>query len=305
MQRLEALPVAVDLPGVLGEEVAAFVEGEAGWQVVALGGPLTPVLVLGDRPVADVSWVMVTQGQPPAERARTALLSGALDVVAWPHDGQRLLEAPLRVRANRRSPSGPSVFRVAGAGGGAGTSTVALAIAAFVPWRGGRAVVAGDDDLLALAGVAAWKGPGTAELAALDAREAGAEVGTLARLVPGIDGLSVLGGGGGAVGVTDGWPADLVVADLRVPGRLQAADLVVARADRSLLAAADVDVPVVVVGEGPLDRGGVRRALGRPPAGWLPHSARVARAGVGGRVPSAVPGSWLAALQAVLRRVRR
>lgn len=35
--KLADLPVAVDLDGVLGDEVRAYVEGEAGWQVVAEG----------------------------------------------------------------------------------------------------------------------------------------------------------------------------------------------------------------------------------------------------------------------------
>ncbi len=303
MVRMEALPVSVELPGVLAAEVAAFVEDEAGWQVVGAGGALAPVLTIAGRPDAGPRCVVVTDGAPPAELVADALLAGALDVVAWPAERQRLLEAPLRVRGTQDPAAAPPVFRIAGVCGGAGTSTVALAVAGLVAWAGGRALVVGGDDLLALAGLDAWAGPGAVELAALAPADAAAEVAALARPVSAVDGLTVLGGGG-IVGATTGWPADVVVADLRVPGDVRGADLAVARCDGSLRVAAGSHVPVVVVGDGPLDRAAAGRLLGRTPVGWLPHSARVARAGVAGRVPSALPGSWLAALRGVVTRVR-
>ena len=94
----------------------------------------------------------------------------------------------------------------------------------------------------------------------------------------------------------NGWPYDLVVVDA---GGMEAVDLVVAAADGSLTEVGP-EVDVLVVEHGPLDRAGVRRRLGRAPAGWLPYSARVARAGLAGRVPSALPGSWVAALRKAL-----
>lgn len=315
MQRLEDLPVSVDLPGMLGQEVVAFVEGEAGWQVVHPGGPLAPVLTITGQ-ACDVACVVVTDGPPVPDQVRTALLAGALDVIGWPQDRQRLLEAPLRVRATSRRAPGPAEFRVAGAGGGVGASTVALAVGGLVGWSGRPAIVVGDDDLLALCGCEPWSQPGAPEIAALDPADAAVEVAALARPVPGVEKLRVLGGGAAGVD-TAGWPADLVVMDLRALGpaattlRPQVqetlADLVVARADHRLrtLAGTPAGMAVAVVDGGPLERRGARQLLGRPPVGWLPHSARVARAGLQGRVPAGLPGSWLAALRTTLERVRR
>ena len=106
---------------------------------------------------------------------------------------------------------------------------------------------------------------------------------------------------------TGGWPVDAVVVDLRAPRHLAGADLVCAAPD-ARLAALDGqpgDLPVVIVGDGPLNRLAVTHRLGRPPVAWLPTSARVAHAGVAGRVPAGLPGTWLKALRAGLRQVWR
>lgn len=305
--RLQDLPVVVDLPGRLGEEVAAFVEVEAGWQVVSPAGPLAPVLELTTAPRADRPCVVIVEGPVQAEEARAALLGGALDVIAWPDDRARLLEAPLRIHATPRNGSGPPVLRVAGCGGGVGTSTVALAVGGLLAWSGRATLVVGDDDLLRLCGVGPWSGPGASELGQLDAPSAALEVASLARPVPGVNGLAVLGGGGAAISGVAGWPVQAVVLDLRAPRRLAGVDLVCARPDAGLgaLDGQPADLPIVVVGDGPLDQAGVRRRLGRPPAAWLPESVRVARAGVAGRVPAGLPGGWLGTLRAALGRLWR
>lgn len=304
--RNEDLPVALDLPDGLAAEVASFVETEAGWQVVGTDGGLAPALAIASGPRPGVPSVVVVEGPADGEQVRAALLAGALDVIAWPQDRRRLLDAPLRVRATGRQAGGPAVFRVAGCAGGVGTSTVTLAVGGLLAWSGRPTLVVGGDDLLALCGLGPWTGPGAAELAALAPADAAAEVAGLARAVPGVDRLTVLGGGGGVAG-TGGWPLAAVVADLRAPTHLHGADLVCARADSRLRALGPLggDVPVLVGESGPLDRAGVRRLLGRAPVGWVPWSVRVARAGVSGRVPSGLPGSWISTLRAVLRRVHR
>lgn len=345
-ERFADLPVTVDLPGALGQEVTAWVEVEAGWQVVAGDGPPAPALALTPAPVPGTPCVVVIDGVPDAERVRDALLGGALDVLGWPQDRDRLLDAPLRSRAGRGPRPGPGVVGVAGAGGGAGTSTVALAVGGLLAWSGRATVVVGGDDLLALCGLPPWHGPGAAELSALDPAGAAAELPGLARPVAGLDGLAVLGGSAGGPPDTSGWAVGAVVVDLgtlsdrlhrthpvprRPPAHLVAVppspgrpapaapvavgaasgrgvpDLLVARPDGSLRVAATTpaDVPVLVVGEGPLDRAGARHLLGRAPVAWLPSSARVARAGMAGRVPSGLPGTWLAALRRALGRVQR
>lgn len=331
------LPVRVDLPGVLGQEVVAWVEVEAGWQVVAEAGPPSPALALAAAPVPGTATVIVVDGPPTAAQVRDGLLAGALDVVGWPDDRDRLLDAPVRASSGSRPRGGPSVVGVAGAAGGAGTSTVALGVAGLLAWAGRRTVVVGGDDLVTLCTPSGWSGPGAPELAALDPAGAAAELATLVRPVPGVDGLAVLGGGAAAARPA-GWPVDAVVLDLRTAGvgrggdgpggagrggdrpggapggaqrgvrhRPGAPDLVVARPDASLRTAAGVpqDVPVMVVGDGPLDAAGARRLLGRAPVAWLPRSARVARAGLASRIPSGLPGSYVAALRAALARVRR
>ncbi|MGH8907401.1 MAG: hypothetical protein ACRD0K_12970 [Egibacteraceae bacterium] len=303
--RLQDLPVVVDLPGRLGEEVSAYVEVEAGWQVVGPGGALVPALELTAAPRAGLPCVVVREGPIQAEDVRAALLGGALDVIAWPEDRARLLEAPLRINGARGHRPGPAVLRVAGCGGGVGTSTIALALGGLLAWSGRKTVVVGDEDLLRLCGLGPWPGPTVPEHMSL--RPGDPEVTALARPLPGVDRLSILGGGGCAVESTAGWPVEAVVIDLRAPRHLARADVVCARPDSGLAVLEDQpgNLPVLVVGDGPLDQAAVRRRLGRPPVAWLPRSARVARAGLSGTVPSALPGSWLKALRAGLGRIQR
>lgn len=292
------LPVTVELTGRLAQEVTAYVEGEAGWQVVTVGGPPRPVLALTDRPRAGPPCVVIVDGMPTTEQTRAALLDGATDVIGWPHDRARLLDAPLRAHAPPGGGPGPPVLRIGGAAGGTGTSTVALAMGGLLAWHGRRALVVGASDLLELCGLAPWTGPGVGEVMALHPADAATEVAALARPVRGVDGLRVLAGSGAAVRTVAAWPADVVVADVGVAAKAVGTpvDVVVARPD-GCLRRVDPAAAVVVVGDGPLDRRGIRRLLGRAPTVWLPTSHRVARAGVGATVPAALPGSWLAALR--------
>jgi hypothetical protein len=296
------LPVAVCLPDPLGQEVRAWVEGELGWQVVPAGGPPRPALTLRHALDARPGCVVVTAGEVEAATLRLALDAGALDAIGWPQDRYRL---PELARQPSRSPQagGPPVWRVAGTGGGVGTSTVALGVAGLAAWSGKSVVVVGGDDLLTLCGAGPWEGAGLAEIAALGPVDGAAELPTLAREVVGVDGLTVLGGRVSAQSLdVSGWPADLVVVDAGVhdagaDGAVDVPDALVTSPDARAARARDVDAPLLVVGDGPLDRGGVRSACGRRPAGWLPASARVARAALQGRVPAGVPGSWLRVLR--------
>jgi hypothetical protein len=292
----EHLPVCVDLPGRLGQEVTAFAEAEAGWQVVAADSPLVPVVTLARQVRGAAPTVVVFDEAPDPDVLRETLLSGALDIVVWPHERDRLLDVPDRIVRTVTTQGTTPLLTVGGARGGVGASTVALTIAATVAWAGGRALCVGGDATVRLAGVAPWHGPGTAEVVALG-HHAAQELPTLARDVPGVPGLAVLGGGNGAAPDVSSWPYDLVVADLGANGRLRS-DVLVAAADGS---AANVTAEAVLVVEhGPLNRSAVTALLGRSPDGWLPYSHRVARAGVRGRVPSALPGSWVAAVRAAM-----
>lgn len=287
------LPVAVVLPEPLAAEVTAYVESELGWQVVATDGPVRPTLLLTDAPLGPAS-VVLTVAQTVAEDAG----HGARGVLRWPEERSRLVDLA-GVGAVAAAGDTPPLVRVAGAAGGVGTSTVALAVGGLLAWSGSRVVVLGGEGLCRLAGVR-WQGPGADELAALSPAEAAAEFDAIARPVVGVDDLTVVRGA--PLDATPGWPVDLVVVDHGAadPDR---ADLLLARPDAHLAVAADLSVPVVLTGGGPLDPAGVARVLRRAPAGALPVSARVARAGLAGRIPSGLPGTWLRALERVLPAV--
>jgi hypothetical protein len=296
----EDVPVAVLLPGALGEEVRAYVETEAGWQVVDVDAGLPPVLALADGPVPGVPWAHVVDGAASAELVRSTLQAGAVDVISWPGDRLRLCALPdlLRPAASAR---GARLLAVGGVAGGVGTSTVALGVAALLAGAGRRTTVVGDDDLLVLTGGGPWEGPGSLDVAALDPASAAEEVRALSRPVAGVRGLRVLGGG--AVTSAAGWPGDVVVVDAGT-ARGEGTQLLCARPDAHLPTAATCGSSVLVVGDGPLSQGAVRRMLGQRLAGSVPWSARVARAGAAGRVPSGLPGTWLRDLQGALRGAR-
>lgn len=297
MERTGDLPVAVDIRGVMGTEVTAFVEGEAAWQVVG-DGPPRPRLALRDEVRPGPPCVIVVDGRPDGEQVRAAMLDGAVDVVAWPDERTRLLGVPGRLAGATSVTMRTPALRIVGGAGGVGTTTVALGLA-FLAARGGSALVIGSDDTTRAAGLGQWRGPGAPDLVGLDPGDVRDEVTALARAVPGCVGLAVLGGG--AAPLMAGPRASLrVVIDA---GRdLSDATVVVARPDGRLPALADHDVPVLINGSGPLDRAGVAEVLGRVPIGWLPDDPRVARAHAVGRVPADLPGSWMAALRAVAGR---
>ncbi|QBI19390.1 hypothetical protein ER308_07395 [Egibacter rhizosphaerae] len=284
--------------------------------------------------------VVVIDGVADAEAVRTALDAGALDALGWPEDRERLATLAERTgrpsthgertaaggggstphgrSPDHVQPGGPRLLVITGIGGGVGASTVALALAGLTAWAGHSVVVCGGDDLLALAGRDRWQGPGGRAVAALDAG-AGQEIETLAVAVPGVERLRLLGDGRPVRRVA-GWPADLVVVDAgpegdgvaedadteelageaAVPGRGSGSRLRVARPDGRLVRAPRTGDPLVLVGDGPLSRRAVRGERGRNAVVSVPWSARVGVAGVRGRVPGALPGSWLAALRRLL-----
>lgn len=297
--RVGELPVAVELPARLDAEVTGYVEREVGWRRVPLEGPPPPALLLTQRPrpMSD-GWppsVVILEEPADAEAVRRALLDGAVDVLAWPGERTRLSLCADRVPARRALPPAPMTVRVGGLGGGAGTSTVALALAGLAAWAGRRTVFAGSARALRLAGAARWRGPGADDLERLAPDDAAREFAQVSRPVPGVPGLRILPAS--AVPAALGWPVDVLISDVGAPLDPQVVDVLVARPDASLEQASGSATPLVVVGEGPWSAAQVRRLLGREPVAWLPQSARVARAACAGRVPAALPGSYLAALR--------
>lgn len=302
--------------------------------VVALtdgDGPRAPVVALtaGDGPLP---WIAVTDGAPDGEQVRRHLTAGARDVVGWPHERARLQAAVAQVVAGVDVGVARPRLTVAGAAGGAGASTVALAIGGLLAWAGATVLVAGSADVVALACARAmevgWRGraastPGggfargdgpasggrdapAASLAgdgdvapgdALAATGVPRDGGAAPVAVPGVDGLSVVHGVTDAVAAA--WDGDLVVVDAGT-ALSDEVTLVVSRPDRTLLRARAAVRPVVVVGDGALGSRDCRALLGSALLAQLPSSARVARAGLLGRVPTALPGAWLRTLRAGL-----
>ena len=296
-----AVPVLVDLPSSIAAELVPFVEATLGWHVVAPGGALRPRLALAPAPVPGTPTAVVLGGAPAPEAVRAALLDGAVDVVAWPDERDRLADVLRRASQARAVPAGaPGLLRVGGVAGGVGTSTVALALGALLAWAGRDVVVVGDARCAALAGIA-WDGPDGDDLRLLPVEDRAGEVRALARPLDAAPGLRLLRGTGADLAEVDGWGAGVVVADAGAVGADGDVDVVVARADVGLLAAVPWlgDRAVVVRATGPLGPGEVAGLLGRRPDAVVPESARVAMAALRGAVPGGLPGSYVAALRAL------
>lgn len=284
---VEDLPVVVALPAPLDAEVTAWVEHDLGWQIVDPGAGLAPVLALSDQAVGPMSWVAVTDGPPSVDAVRRHLTAGAVDVLGWPDDRHRLPAVAADVTARRARQPRTAVWTVAGAAGGVGVSTTALAVGGLLAWSGAAVLVVGGPALADLSGVR------PAHTDAPD-RPSHAPV----RAVPGLS-VAVVADDG----ATTPWAGDVLVVDggTRAPA---AADLIVARADGALRRARAAGRPVVLVEGGPLGPREVRRVLGTDPLVTLPWSQRVARAGVLGRVPQGLPGSWLRTLRSGLAHLQ-
>ena len=284
---IQDLPVVVALPEPLDGQVTLWVERDLGWQVVDGDGPLLPALALADRPHGGLPWIGIVDGAADQHRTRALLEAGAADVIGWPDDRARVPLVAVRVDVHRRrAPRGRRVV-IAGVAGGVGTTTIALASGGLLAWRGATVLVTGSRALGELAGVA------------------GAASGAH-RAVGGVPRLSV----SVADGRAPAWDGDLVVVDDGVVGGVgmgtsAGATVLVSRPDAGLRRARVSGRPVIVVGDGPLATGEVVRVLGRPPLAHLPYSARVARAGLTGRVPASLPGRWLRSLEAGLRELER
>ncbi len=268
----DGLPVVVALQSsTLAAEVTAHVESVLGWQVVLDGPHLPARLRLADAPDGTLPTVVVAR-DPDRAVTRQAFQRGALGVLAWPADADRLPDMVPDLPCRR--PAG-TVLAVAATARGIGASTVALALGALHAWAGDRVVVGTDRAGACLAGV----------------RTDGVVA------VGQVPGLSVRVGDGHVAGGEGDTRPDVLVVDRGTRGRGQ---VLVARPDRGLIQAVEADrledASLVVVGEGALREDEVRRLLGGRPHTLLPRSFRVARAGLQGRVPGALPGSYLQAL---------
>lgn len=291
-----ALPVALHLDGPHVEEVRRWTESVLGWQPVdtATAGLVPPAVRLVDPganvPAGHLPTVLLV---PPGTAATVAADAAARlqpDLtVAWPDGRDRLSDQIGDLLAHRRAatPRG-QVIRIGGAAGGVGTTTVTLALTALAAWNGQRtlAVVTGHLPLEDVRTV-----PADA-LASPDLWER-------ASPLPGVPDARALRADG-----PDGHPPDLEALVLHDVGVDTDVDVLVLRADRSGLEAArqTVAAAVIVVDGGCAAPATLQQACGGRRRVDLPWSHRVARAGLDGRVPGGLPGSYLRRLLPVTPR---
>jgi hypothetical protein len=181
---------------------------------------------------------------------------------------------------------------VGGSAGGVGTSTVVLAVAGLSAWAGART----------LAGVrgVGW-GLRQVPVGALDAPDAWSRADDLAGLTTAR--AVELVGPDTPVDPVDPH-LDVLVVDRGVDGDV---DVLVCRPDRAGLTVLGTTTAaaVVVVGEGPVAVSELARAAGSRRTIQLPWSVRVARAGLTGRVPAGLPGTWLRRLAPLVPTTER
>ncbi|GGI07696.1 hypothetical protein [Egicoccus halophilus] len=293
---LTALPVVLALSSSHAERVRSWVEGVLGWQPVeAVVEPLVPPRLcltdVGDDadrrdplPAGVPVVLLVAPDDPPTTVAAHAVHLRPVATLCWPQDRDRLEDAArtaLRVPADARGDR--RLLRVGGAAGGVGTSTVVAALAGLFGWQGHASL--------------AVVGPGAPVGAVRDVAVealAGTGLWSQASALPGVPRTR-------AVRVPHRPSARVVVGDAAVEVAVVDAgvdddvDVLVTRPDAAGLTAArrTTAAVVVVVGNGPAPRAAVQEACGARRRVHLPRSARVARAGLLGRVPAGLPGSWL------------
>ena len=287
-----ALPVRTVVDDHLAGQLVPFLEGTLGWQVTDGDElPARLALVGVDAPaVGDVPAVLLVRDHDPPDRAARAATHAAA-IVRWPEDRDTLdaVASELVARAGRRAVAAPTI-RLGGAAGGVGTTTVTLALGGLLAWAGQATLVVASGDVplpdvpvidpTALAAHRTWDAAGT---------------------VGGVPDLRVVATGLGPrapVAV----PGDVMV--LRDDGVATEVDVLVCMRDRAGLAAVDgtAAAVVVVVGRGPLPPNEWARATrGHRRQVHLDVSARVALAGLHERIPTSLPGRWLAGLAPLAR----
>jgi hypothetical protein len=288
-----ALPVALEVRGALLERLRRVVEGTLGWQPVdeVTAGLVPPAVrltdVSGTGGDGTPTVLLVAPDDPPRVAADAAARQRPSAIVSWPGSEADLIRAVARATAAPRGVvRGTSTLRLGGAAGGVGTTTVVLAVAGAAAWRGRAVLVASDDPVLLPDGAPAID---PAAMAAPDLWTRAAPL----EGVPDARAVRLVGP-----------PADVDVVDPSVDAVLldhgvgTDVDVLVVRPDAAGLAALarTTAAVVVVVGRGPASARAVSDAVGSRRRIDLPWSARVGRAGVVGRVPAALPGTFVRAV---------
>jgi len=288
-----ALAVDLQLAGPHAAKVRDWIESVLGWQPVdGPDGGLTPSFALTDAAAESVSSLptilLVDEHDDAVRVAGRVVLTNAAAVVVWPGERDELPAAADRVIGEHVAVPAAQPLRVGGAAGGVGTTTVALALGGLAAWSGIRTLVLGR-------GVVPVRGVTSVAAAATGAHGIWAH----ARPVPGVPRLRALAVDGPPVDAPPDNEAGLVVVDAGVDPDV---DVLVGRRDAATIAALEVTCASVLAltDDGAALTGAVTEVLGRRRLVLLPRSNRVAAAGLCGRVPSALPGSWLAALRPIV-----
>lgn len=300
---LEALPVELALGRPDAARVVAWIEGVLGWQPVdGCADGLASRLRIADVPAApgspggdrtpDVPTVLLVSGDdPPLAVATTTRRLRPAAVVAWPDDRDTLVSTARELVARTRpAATDELVLRVGGAAGGVGTTTIALALGALAAWCHGATLVLA-------AGVVPVATPRAVELDSL----AGPRTFDEARPVPGVPGLRVARTAAPPVAVpVDPGAAAVVVRDVGVSDD---ADVLVLRRDHAGVAGLERSAAAVavVLDDGLAPLAAVAGAAAGRPVIVVPRSSRVARAGLLGHVPTALPASYLRSLRPLVR----
>ncbi|MEX2549693.1 MAG: hypothetical protein WD638_05675 [Nitriliruptoraceae bacterium] len=303
-----ALPVALALSGAHRDAVGSWLEGTLGWQVIGgvdgegVDDPVPPVLRLRDHASADrpgeassrqaarvlPEILLVPDDAAPVAAATLAQSAPSTPVLGWPSQRDELPRLAATVLAAPVERTGTaSLLVVGGSAGGVGTTTVAMALAGLKAWSGTTTLVAVRGQGLP------WRPVPAAALADGDLWSG-------ADRLPGLDAART-------VLLTDQAPLP-ELTDPRIEafvvdvGASPDCDVLVCRADAAGLWALErtTAAAVVVVGDGPLPARALGDALAGRRAIRLPHSLRVARAGVAHRVPAGLPGRWIAGLRPLL-----
>jgi hypothetical protein len=288
-----ALPVALEVRGQRSEALRRTIEGVLGWQLVddLTASLVPPALRLADvtatrRDGTPVVLLVGAEDDPRVAAEATFRLRPAA-VVGWPATDEHLVAAASRAAAAPRTAAAvTATVRVGGAGGGVGTTTVASALAGLAAWRGATVLLASGDAVLLPPGAPAIE---PAALAAPD-------LFVRAAAVRGVVGARAVRTTGPVLDVALTDPT-VGVAVLDV-GVADEADVLVLRPDAAGLAALERTsaAAVVVTGAGPVPTRALAAAVGGRRRVDAPWSHRVARAALVGRVPAALPGSYVRAL---------
>lgn len=289
----QALAVELHLEGPHAARVRDWVESVLGWQPVeGADAGLVPSLAVTDAVSTVVTAlptiVLVDPGDDPVLVASRVVLVDAVAVVVWPAERDDLPAVAARIANEQRPAASAPLLRVGGACGGVGSTTVALALGGLVAWSGTRTLVLGRGHVP------------VRDVVRVAAEATGAHgIWAHATPVPGVPNLRALAVDGEPADQPPGHEAGLVVVDAGVDTDV---DVLVGRRDAATLAALERTCAAVLVlaDDGPAPPGSLRDALGRRRLVPMPMSARVAAANLGGRVPSALPGRWLAQLRPVV-----